>query len=365
MELRRILSIMTSLLMTRAHAGFSPRPDAGYPTGYLADCPGSFKNVSISPASLQRLQIVWHQWTPETGVDRRFMPISIAAKRVGVTYYPDFKNKKTVVYVLGFLDSSLFIHNVAVASAYAKQGYNVFVTETSTLLWYIYPRSVRLSLGIGKKLGEFLVKLSELGLKASDLELVGFSLGCHIASNAAKYYYTVTGKKPSRITALDPSGPCFRGVTSKYRLDSSDADKVDALHTNIDGFGIADRLGHVDIYVNGGEYQPGDIPFFPCLTFCSHLKSTLYWWQVIENPSKFIAVQCDSIQDARVAKCYNNTVTNYVGMKTDFNKPGIYYLSTSNEFPYYRGKDGLKVENEIYNSALTEINSDDNFVVKK
>ncbi|XP_026749596.2 phospholipase A1-like [Galleria mellonella] len=366
MDLGGLLSwiVLLVTLVTRTHAGhFSPRPDTGYALGYLSECPGSFKNASISPKMLQELQIIWHRWTPN-GVIRNSMPITSAAKSV-LSYKVDFKNKKTVLYVVGYLDSSTFIHNIAVASAYAKRGYNVFVTESISVLPFVYPRSVRISRAIGKKLGEFIVQLTQQGLKPDDLELVGFSLGSHMASYAAKYYYAETGRKPSRLTGLDPSGPCFRGLPATYRLSSSDAERVDAIHTNIDGFGIAEALGHVDVYINGGEYQPGDIPYIPCLVVCSHMKVTLYWWQAVENPKKFIAVKCDSIQDARLANCYNNTVTNYVGIKTDFKKPGIYYLSTSNEFPYYQGKDGLKAENEIYWSTLKKINADDNFVVKK
>jgi hypothetical protein len=162
---------------------------------------------------------------------------------------------------------------------------------------------------------------------------------------------------------LDPAGPCFRSLPLEYRFNPSDAEKVDVIHTNIDGFGMAERMGHVDFYVNGGEFQPGDIPYIPCLIVCSHLRAVLYWWQALENPRKFIGVKCESVQDARLANCYNNTVTNYLGAKTDFEQTGIFYLPTSNEFPYFRGRDGLKPENEIYTSVVRRINDDNGFVV--
>ncbi|CAH0760147.1 unnamed protein product [Diatraea saccharalis] len=265
--------------------------------------------------------------------------------------------------MVGFIDSSLYPQSQAVANSYVKRGYNVFVTETLALLSHIYPKSVRLARVIGKKVGEFLVKLTEQGLSADNLELVGLSLGAHIMAYASKHLYAVTGKKPSRITGLDPAGPCFRSLPAKYKLDSSDAVRVDVVHTNIDGFGMAEPLGHVDFYVNGGEFQPGDITFIPCLIICSHLKSVIYWWQALEHPTKFIGVKCDSVQDARLARCYNNTETNYLGPKTNFSTPGIFYLSTTNVFPYFRGKAGLVPENEIYTSFIRKINDEDNFVV--
>lgn len=224
-------------------------------------------------------------------------------------------------------------------------------------------RSARISREIGKKIGDLLVQLTNLGLQPENLELAGISLGAHIVGFAAKQYYRMTGNKPSRITGLDPAGPCFRGLTKEHRLDSSDAVRVDVLHTNIDGFGIADRLGHVDFYANGGEFQPGDFPYIPCLVICSHIRSLIYFWQALEHPKKFIGIKCDSVQQARLAKCYNSTVTNYLGIETKFNKPGIYYLPTFYEFPYFRGRDGLRPENEIYKAITGKINDEDNLVI--
>ncbi|XP_013193873.1 phospholipase A1 [Amyelois transitella] len=342
---------------------FAPPPDIGYPAGLIPECPGVLKNATISPKMAQLLQVIVHQ-SSIFGATRRSLPIPVAAKMVAADKSIDLKNKKTVLYAVGYLDSSMLPHSQALANTYLRRGYNVFVTETFSFLTYIYPKSVRLTRAIGKKLGEFLVKLSEQGMEAENLELVGLSLGAHIVGYAAKHFYAATGKKPSRITGLDPAGPCFRSLPSEYRLDSSDADKVDVVHTNIDGFGIAERLGHVDFYVNGGEFQPGDLSYVPCLVICSHVKSLLYWWQALEHPKMFIGVKCDSVQDARLANCYNNSEVNYLGAETRFSRPGIFYLGTNNGFPYYRGKDGLKPENEIYTSVIRSINSDDLFEVK-
>lgn len=226
-----------------------------------------------------------------------------------------------------------------------------------------FSRSVRLLRFIGKKMGEFLVKLTKLGLDPENLELIGASLGAHEAAYAAKYFYQATGKKISRVTGLDPAGPCFRAMDPEHKLWRTDAETVDIIHTNIDGFGIAETLGHIDIYVNGGEFQPSDIPYVPCLIVCSHIRALIYWWQALEHPKKFIAVKCDTVQEARFSQCFNNTATNYLGLEAHFNRPGIYYLATSNEFPYYKGKDGLKKESEIYTSVIRDINNDDGFVV--
>ncbi|KAH9641595.1 hypothetical protein HF086_017119 [Spodoptera exigua] len=144
---------------------------------------------------------------------------------------------------------------------------------------------------------------------------------------------------------LDPAGPCFRNVPPTSRLHPDAADRVDVLHTNIDGFGIPDRLGHVDFYANGGEYQPyirGDF-IMPCFQLCSHVRSVFYWYQSYSNPDKFIAVQCDSVADARHGNCYDGTLrTNALGPNTNFSKTGVFYLPTNAKSPYYLGLNGLK-----------------------
>ncbi|VVC86371.1 unnamed protein product [Leptidea sinapis] len=360
MTFRGVLFIMFYLTHT---SGFEPRPDIGSPSGLVPDCPGVMKNASIGSTTLPLLQITLHRMTRSGQIVRKNYPISTAHLGLLRDKNIDFKNKRTVFYAVGFLDSSLFPHSQAIGTAYAKRGYNVLISETFPFLLDIYPKSVRIGRVIGRKFGEFLVKLTLQGLRAEDLELVGMSLGAHIQGFAAKHLYAVTGKKPFRVTGLDPAGPCYRGLPPEEKLAPTDGTRVDVLHTNMDGFGIAERLGQVDFYANGGEFQPGDIPYIPCLILCSHIRAMFYWWQAIEHPKKFIGMKCDSIQAARSAKCYNNSDINYLGNATDFNNKGIYYLPTHNEFPYYRGKDGLKAENEIYTSVAKYINAEDDFRV--
>ncbi|KAA0199410.1 hypothetical protein HAZT_HAZT011520 [Hyalella azteca] len=106
-----------------------------------------------------------------------------------------------------------------------------------------------------------------LSLNGSSFHLVGHSLGSHLMGYAGSYTSTF-GDKPSlvgRITALDPAGPFFRNVDPLVRLDPSDAEYVDVIHTDSNeilpgipmSLGNPDPLGHVDFYPNGGSQQPG------------------------------------------------------------------------------------------------------------
>lgn len=61
---------------------------------------------------------------------------------------------------------------------------------------------------------------------------------------------------------LDPAGPTFEHADNQDTLSKDDAQFVDVLHTNTRGspdrsIGIQRPVGHIDIYPNGGTFQPG------------------------------------------------------------------------------------------------------------
>ena len=59
------------------------------------------------------------------------------------------------------------------------------------------------------------------------------------------------------MTGLDPAGPKFTNAEKDFRLDESDANYVDVIHTNAGVLGTSQRVGDIDFYPNGGKHQPG------------------------------------------------------------------------------------------------------------
>lgn len=55
---------------------------------------------------------------------------------------------------------------------------------------------------------------------------------------------------------LDPALPLFATLNDQWKLDPSDAEFVDVIHTGAGYFGKIEATGHVDFYVNGGYIQP-------------------------------------------------------------------------------------------------------------
>merc|ERR1711915_578025 len=112
-------------------------------------------------------------------------------------------------------------------------------------------------------------------LPVEKIYFMGHSLGAHMMSFAAKDIFEITGKKVGRITALDPAGPLFNACASKYRIDASDAQFVDTVHTDSGYFpyqGMVKSVSDADFKVNGGSGQPG------CSDHsCNHFYATRVW----------------------------------------------------------------------------------------
>ncbi|XP_012547180.1 lipase member H-B [Bombyx mori] len=319
--------------------------DTGYPDGLMANCPGMNKSTIISEKTKRTLSLVIAYPSDNVfGYSETRCKLSAKGAACAAKYF-DFKKRKTQIIVSGYMDTTFSPLARSIITMYINLGRNVAMLDTFPILLRPYPIAARVTKPLGELLGEFLAALNLHGLSHKHLEIVGGSLGAHIGYYASVKYYELTSRKPARLTGLDPAGPCYRNMNPKDRFNAEGAVKVDALHTNIDGFGIADSIAQIDFYANGGEFQPalaGDF-IMPCFQLCSHVRAAMYWILAYTNPDKFLAVRCDSVADVRHGDCYDGNITsNVLGPRTEFNEPGIYYLPTKEVSPYYLGNEGLK-----------------------
>ncbi|KAM7159854.1 lipase member H [Macrochelys suwanniensis] len=157
-----------------------------------------------------------------------------------------------------------------------------------------------------KKVAEFLKTLIDQmladGALLDSVYMIGISLGAHISGFVGQMY----NGKLGRITGLDPAGPLFNGKPPEERLDPTDAQFVDVIHSDIDGLGYREALGHIDFYANGGTDQPGcpQTIFSGSQYFkCDHQRSVFLFLSSLKESCNIIAYPCDTYRDYRNAKC--------------------------------------------------------------
>lgn len=171
-------------------------------------------------------------------------------------------SSKTILIIHGWTMSGMFenwMHKLVAAVQRRESEANVVVVDWLGLAHHLYPDAVNHTRRVGKSIATVLDWLQEEEqLRLEDIHMIGYSLGAHVAGYAGKFVSGNIG----RITGLDPAGPMFEGTESHQRLSPEDADFVDVLHTYTRGalgvsIGIQEPIGHIDIYPNGGDVQPG------------------------------------------------------------------------------------------------------------
>ncbi|GAB0202520.1 endothelial lipase isoform X1 [Grus americana] len=169
---------------------------------------------------------------------------------------------KTFFIIHGWTMSGMFetwLDSLVSALQEREKDANVIVVDWLSLAHQLYTDAVNNTQIVGKSIARLLDWLQENPLfQLKNVHLIGYSLGAHVAGFAGNHVHGTIG----RITGLDPAGPMFEGVDPSKRLSPDDANFVDVLHTYTRetlgvSIGIQMPVGHVDIYPNGGDFQPG------------------------------------------------------------------------------------------------------------
>uniref|UniRef100_A0A8C6SVZ6 Lipase, member Ia n=1 Tax=Neogobius melanostomus TaxID=47308 RepID=A0A8C6SVZ6_9GOBI len=156
----------------------------------------------------------------------------------------------------------------------------------------------------GENLTAFVEVMQNSGASLSSIHLIGISLGAHVSGFIGAHFNASIG----RITALDAAGPLFTGTSPEHRLDPTDAQFVDVLHTDIDALGFREALGHIDFYANGGTDQPGCPPtvFSGGAYFkCDHQRSVFLYMESLKRTCPIRAYPCSSYNDFLDGNCWN------------------------------------------------------------
>ncbi|RWS05201.1 pancreatic triacylglycerol lipase-like protein [Dinothrombium tinctorium] len=201
--------------------------------------------------------------------------------------------------------------------------------------------------------------MNQTGVTPDSIHLIGHSLGAHVAGYAGERV-----PKLGRITALDPAELYFQYLPETVRIDPSDAQFVDVIHSDtrsilVLGLGMRQPCGHIDFYPNGGETHPGCSlsrvkAFFVSgiseglrrLVGCNHQRAIDFFTSSINTKNcEMVSYTCpnyDFFEKGRCTYCgENGNLCPIMGLKADLfknvtkrNKSLSVYLRTREEKPY-------------------------------
>ncbi|KAM7351880.1 pancreatic triacylglycerol lipase-like [Cochliomyia hominivorax] len=170
-------------------------------------------------------------------------------------------------------------------------------------------------------------------VKNDDIHMIGFSLGAQVAGQTANYLK----RRLRRITGLDPAKPMFITVGSDRKLDPTDADFVDVIHTDVLGRGMLRSMGHVDFYPNIGLYQPGCQEVDGDSGSCNHDRAPQYYAESIKSDKGFWAYSCPSWLHNIFGLCYTQSNDEVMGFHVNQSSTGSFFLKTANKTPFALG----------------------------
>ncbi|XP_055599096.1 phospholipase A1 1-like [Uranotaenia lowii] len=246
------------------------------------------------------------------------------------------KNNPTKIIIHGFRENAKAEINKLLRDAYFSKGeYNVIVVEWdagSFLICYLIARGRVEKIGRSvSTLINTLVKATEIS--PSSIELIGFSLGAHVAGNAGKFQKGKIGK----IYALDPSGVFFT-PSNRDCVKKTDAQIVEVIHTSC--LGLREPIGTVDFYMNSAFHQPGcstDI-----FSSCSHQRAYRYFAESVTSTVGFWGKKCQKMQYNSNGVGCDEFATETLQMgERDGDQTGMdgnYLIETNNKPSFSQGK---------------------------
>uniref|UniRef100_A0A8C4YNW3 triacylglycerol lipase n=1 Tax=Gopherus evgoodei TaxID=1825980 RepID=A0A8C4YNW3_9SAUR len=257
---------------------------------------------------------------------------------------------KTFFIIHGWTMSGMFenwLESLVDALQKREKDANVVVVDWLGLAHQLYTDAVNNTKVVGKAVARVLNWLQEKqNLRLKNVHLIGYSLGAHVAGYAGNYAHGTIG----RITGLDPAGPMFEGADPHRRLSPDDADFVDVLHTFTKetlglSIGIQMPVGHIDVYPNGGDFQPGcglsDV--LGAIAYgskCEHERAVhLFVDSLVNQDKQSFAFQCTDSSRFKKGICLScrknrcNSI-GYNAKKMRNKRNSKMYLKTRADMPY-------------------------------
>lgn len=137
-----------------------------------------------------------------------------------------------MLYAFGYTERFTSMSTQTIVNSYiARDDHNILVVEWSNYSKgsYIF-EAIPNSYKVGEVLGKTLLNMKASGFNLESFHLVGHSLGGQLVGFIGRSFYNNSNKteKIERITALDPAGPGFYGIGSRYQrpITKDDGEKI-------------------------------------------------------------------------------------------------------------------------------------------
>ncbi|XP_034665232.1 phospholipase A1-like [Drosophila subobscura] len=221
--------------------------------------------------------------------------------------------------------------NTRITKSWLSKGdYNVIVVNWDRAQSIDYASSVLAVPAAGEKVGEMINYLHEHhGLSLDSLEVIGHSLGAHVAGYAGK---KVGDHRVHTIVGLDPALPLFSYDKPDKRLSKDDAFYVESIQTNGGKLGFLKPIGKGAFYPNGGKKQPGcgvDVT-----GSCSHGRSVLYYAEAVTEDN-FGTVKCHDYEAAVAKECGSTYSSIRMGaVYNAYMVEGDFYVPVNSKEPF-------------------------------
>lgn len=254
---------------------------------------------------------------------------------------PFVPNRPLIVLIHGYTGHRDYAPNTSIRPAYlAYDEFNIISLDYNPLVlepcYYQGVRNLPTVANCTAQLLDFLI--GERMFSLDDIHVVGFSLGGQTSGMIANY---LKSGKLRRITGLDPAKPLFITAPSQFKLDQTDAEFVQVIHTDVFARGILHPSGHTDFYVNGGVEQPGcNAQSMMTTGECNHNRAPEYYAESIATEVGFYGYRCAHWYLYMLGLCMANedSMVEIMGAHTPNTTRGLYFLNANMNPPYAQGR---------------------------
>ncbi|RXG51267.1 Pancreatic lipase-related protein 2, partial [Armadillidium vulgare] len=217
-----------------------------------------YRPVNLPPYPREQIDTIFYVHSRQDRIGF-YVPALYIEDILNSTFNP---SRPTKIIIHGYLNNREETWTLEMVRSFLSHGdYNVISVDWSGGSYALYSQATANTRVVALEISRLLDwAVKNLDLDVSTVHIVGHSLGAHTAGYVGEKIRGI-----GRITGLDPAEPYFQYMPESVRLDPSDANFVDVIHTDIDsffaltgprGFGLQQPVGHVDFYPNGGKDQP-------------------------------------------------------------------------------------------------------------